>query len=274
MAFLWRDGSAENRCMARKKSSIGCLFWVALILLVLVIFLFNRNTIETVLDRTGLMDQIARQREPSAELSVDVEVNSEPIEAVPTAGQSELEESARGSDPTPATIVVEEQGRSQSETDTESDPEAKQEIALETFVRRATLYFVNIDGENSISLTGVVRPVSFVDSPLTVTIETLLQGLSSTEIGRGLLSLVPEGTSLNGVAVRGNTAYVDFNESFRFNTFGREGYRFQLQQIVFTATEYQSVENVQILVEGEKLSYLGPESPFVGEPLSRDSFAS
>ena len=266
--------------MGRKKSSIGCLFWVALILLVLVIFLFNRNTIETVLERTGLMDQIARQREHAAEPSVEVEVNDEPAGTVSTTESREAEgtESETGSQPT--TIVVEESEPPPPETNIESDPvtdprsETEPEIALETFVRRATIYFVNIDGENSITLTGVVRPVTFVDSPLTVTIEALLQGLSSTEIGRGLLSLVPEGTTLKGVAVRGDTAYVDFNESFRFNTFGREGYRFQLQQIVFTATEYHSVANVQILIDGERLFYLGPESPFIGEPLSRDSFAS
>ena len=268
--------------MGRKKSSIGCLFGVALILLVLVIFLFNRNTIETVLERTGLMDQIARQREPAAEPSVEFEVNKEPAGTVSTHSREEGTESDSGSQQT--TIVVEEPESSSPETDVETDPETdtgtdpqlvtEPEDALETFVRRATIYFVNIDGENSITLAGVVRPVTFVDSPLTVTIEALLQGLSSTEIGRGLLSLVPEGTALRGVAVRGDTAFVDFNESFRFNTFGREGYRFQLQQIVFTATEYHSVANVQILIEGERLSYLGPESPFVGEPLSRDSFSS
>ena len=45
--------------MGRKKSSIGCLFWTALVLLVLVIFLFNRSTIESVLDKTGLHAEVA-----------------------------------------------------------------------------------------------------------------------------------------------------------------------------------------------------------------------
>ncbi|MBT3275632.1 MAG: hypothetical protein HN368_20925, partial [Spirochaetales bacterium] len=45
----------------------------------------------------------------------------------------------------------------------------------------------------------------------------------------------------------------------------------QLQQIVFTATEFQTVKAVQFLVNGERLSYLGPESPYIGEPLYRES---
>ena len=40
----------------KKKASIGCLFWIALILLVLVVFLFNRDRIENVLEATGFID--------------------------------------------------------------------------------------------------------------------------------------------------------------------------------------------------------------------------
>ena len=71
--------------------------------------------------------------------------------------------------------------------------------------------------------------------------------------------------------VRDGTAFIDFNESFRFNSFGGEGYTSQLRQIVYTATEFQTVQSVQFLVDGERLSYLGPESPYIGDPLSRES---
>ncbi|MFA8442772.1 hypothetical protein, partial [Yoonia sp.] len=39
----------------KKKSSIGFLFWTALILLILVVFLFNKKTIDSVLENTGFM---------------------------------------------------------------------------------------------------------------------------------------------------------------------------------------------------------------------------
>src|SRR5690554_1746421 len=41
--------------MARKKSSLGFLFWTACILLVLVVFLFNKETIDRVIDSTGFL---------------------------------------------------------------------------------------------------------------------------------------------------------------------------------------------------------------------------
>ena len=251
--------------MGKKKSSVGCLFWVALILLVLVIFLFNRNTIETVLDRTGLMNYLSRDKRPETpDVEVVVPDSERPTVAVDTGGGDEAPIVEPDS-----TIVVEEEPKT-----VEPAPQTPEPSAPAPQIRRSKLYFVYVDGNSTISLREVTRPISFSDSPLTDTLKSLLMGLSSSELNKGLLSLVPEGTQIRSVAVRGDTAYIDFNESFRFNTFGREGYRYQLQQIVYTATEFQTVHNVQILIEGERLSYLGPESPFIGEPLSRDSLAS
>ncbi len=251
--------------MGRKKSSVGCLFWIALILLVLVVFLFNRNTIETVLRKTGLMNYVARDREPVEKPEVEI-VSPDRTSADESSGRVKPRETAPESD-TENAVVVQEEPTETSRPPTEERIEAPQRV------RRSRLYFVLVDENSAISLREVTRAVSFTDSPLTDTLHALLKGLSSSEISRGLLSMVPEGTELRSVVVRGSTAYIDFNEAFRFNTFGREGYRYQLQQIVYTATEFQTVRSVQILVEGERISYLGPESPFVGEPLTRESLS-
>lgn len=40
----------------KKTASLGCLFWIAFILLVIVLFFLKRNTIATVLENTGAMD--------------------------------------------------------------------------------------------------------------------------------------------------------------------------------------------------------------------------
>lgn len=255
--------------MGRKKSSIGCLFWTALVLLVLVIFLFNRGTIESVLDKTGLMTHLRREK-PSDDALV-VKRNDEAVDSIHEEDQApvdaevvpEEQVSQDVSPPTPSEVAVADEPEPE---ETESPPPQPSKK-----IRRSQLYFVFVDDEGRISLKPVARPVYYVDSPLTDTLASLLSGLSAEEVGDGLLTLVPEGTEIQGVRVQGGTAFIDFNESFRFNSFGGEGYRSQLQQIVFTATEFQTVQTVQVLVNGEKISYLGPESPFVGEPLSRDS---
>ena len=256
--------------MGRKKSSIGCLFWTALVLLVLVVFLFNRGTIESVIEKTGLLTYLRRDKQPSSDIVVErteepsagSETIQDTVEDTPREIESEglTEEEKPAPEPT-AVVVAEEE----SPVESEPPPEPSQKI------RRSRVFFVHVDESGGVTLKGIVRPVYYIDSPLTDTLQSLLHGLSADDVRAGLLSLVPEGTELRGIAIREGTAYIDFNESFRFNSFGGEGYKSQLQQIVFTATEFQTVKSVQFLVNGERISYLGPESPYVGDPLSRES---
>ena len=47
-----------------KSASLGCLFWIAFILLVLVLFFFNRKNISMVLEKTGAMHLITGKETP------------------------------------------------------------------------------------------------------------------------------------------------------------------------------------------------------------------
>lgn len=138
--------------------------------------------------------------------------------------------------------------------------------------RDARIYFVKVNTEGLISLKSVTRSVDFSSSPLTQTINTLIRGPGSDEINKGSLTLIPEGSRLLSARVEGGTAYLNFNEAFRFNPLGREGYLAQLKQVVYTSTEFSSIKNVQILIEGVIRDYLGGEGFYIGEPLSRESF--
>ena len=107
---------------------------------------------------------------------------------------------------------------------------------------------------------------------MTETLNTLLEGPTSEELNLGLLNLIPDGTRLLSAAVRDRVAYLNFSEEFRFNPMGFEGLMAQLQQIVYSTTEFSTVERVQILIEGQLVEYLGVEGIFIGKPLGRDSF--
>ena len=58
----------------------------------------------------------------------------------------------------------------------------------------------------------------------------------------------------------------------RLNRKHVEGYAGQLKQIVYTATMYPTVKDVQILIDGQKREYLGGDGVYIGKPLSRASF--
>ncbi len=266
--------------MARRKknnkASIGCLFWIALILLVLVIFLFNRETIQNVLDETGFLDIIQKEKDitpPDVKQTKTPEEQSQKPEKDIVAAPPEnivetpVKPAESASEPEKTVVavdVVPEKAVPETETGDKPAPDQK--------VRRSKMYFVEVLDDGSIQMKSIVRPVYYVDSPLTETMKTLLEGLSGSELNMGLITLIPEQTTLLSISVKNGIAYINFSDSFRFNSFGAEGYTAQLKQVVFTATEFNNVNAVQILIEGALNEYMGPEGSFIGEPLSRDDF--
>ena len=156
--------------------------------------------------------------------------------------------------------------------DEEKPVEKKSEERPQPKIRKSRLFFILVSNEGEINLKGVIRPVEYQDAPLTATVESLLKGPLPAEVNRGLITLISPDTRLRNVYIKKDTAFLDFNEAFRFNSLGREGLIAQLRQVVYSATEFSNVKKVQILIEGKTLDYLGPEGIFIGKPLSRDSF--
>jgi len=106
-------------------------------------------------------------------------------------------------------------------------------------------------------------------APLTDSINALLTGPTPDEIMRGIESLVPEGSRLlKTPTIKGGTVELDFNQEFRYNTRGSEGCAAQIKQIVWTATEFPNVRDVQFLIEGQKVDFLS-EGVMIRNPISR-----
>lgn len=137
---------------------------------------------------------------------------------------------------------------------------------------KLNLCYVMIDSDGSVIRKEVIKEFPKNSSPLTTAINTILSGPSADEVEKGYMSLIPEGTKLLGARVANKTATLNFNENFSFNRYGVQGYLGQLMQIVYTATSFSTIDNVQFLIEGQKLEYLGGEGVWIGSPLSRISF--
>jgi hypothetical protein len=134
--------------------------------------------------------------------------------------------------------------------------------------RDRTVYFMRDDG-GDLLLTKVNRKLKVSDSPLLDCLNALLAGPTAEEKKRGLVNFMPSGTRLISAQVRQNTAYLNFNEEFRYNTLGREGCAAQLKQIVWTATEFPNVHDVQIQIEGQIVDFL-MEGVMIRNPIGRN----
>jgi spore germination protein GerM len=132
-------------------------------------------------------------------------------------------------------------------------------------MRNRSVYFIQ---EATMSQVKINKSLAVSSTPLRDSLAALLAGPTADERNRGIISLIPEGTRLLSVRVNGSTAYLDFNQEFRYNTRGREGGAAQIRQIVWTATEFTNIQNVQFLIEGEIVDFLS-ESVVIRNPIGR-----
>jgi germination protein M len=252
------------------------MLWLIVLVVVLLLFLVNLGKIKETLDRTNFKEIVRTQRtkEPDKPLSAPVPSApkvEEPLPAAPAVPPAAAAKPA-AEKPAEKPQAAKPAEKPAPEKPQEKKPAEPKPEPPPAKTRQASLYFVRIDDDGIIVRMEVKRAVPASDSPLSDALSALLKGPTEEELRRKLLSLVPSGTKLLGAQVRGSTAFVNFNEAFMYNRYGIEGYAGQLKQVVYTATAFPTVQDVQILIEGERHDYLGGEGVFIGRPLSRNSF--
>lgn len=259
------------------------------LLVVLIVFLTQKNTIFTNLKETSFFDKTIgttpefvknhevekkEQKSETVELkdsAVTIKIESE-NSAIPEEKLAEPKEENK--------ILQEEKTIESEKTESVKSENKKSEEKKEVkpqpkkaATTQLQLCFVEIDGDGSVTRKIVKRSVPKNNSPLTVAINELLKGPSvSSSSEKNCMSLIPSGTKLLSAKVTDGVAYLNFNDNFDINPYGVEGYVNQLMQIVYTATSFSTVNSVQFLIEGEKREYLGSEGQWIGTPLSRGSF--
>jgi spore germination protein GerM len=258
-----------NRTSPPKKP-VSFVFWTLFFIVIISLFFLNLQLVRSNVKHTGLLDRLfnkpAVETEQSPPPAPPLEI---PPPAPPVTGP--VEEA-------PAPIAQPEDPSVGADNAPQADapapavkPAAPPATPPAVAGRDQALYFIEVDGDGAILRTRVIRSMPATDSPLADAMRLLLQGPTVDERNRGLITLIPPGTKLLSAQVRLSTAYLSFSEEFQFNTYGVEGYIGQLRQIIWTVTEFSNVSDVQILVEGRRIDYLG-ERIAIGSPLGRNSF--
>jgi hypothetical protein len=237
----------------RKKSYIIPLFWVVFAAVIILLFIINLPLIRRTINATPLGERItglppvvdddAAEDEPVTRIAPEINEEDYPL----------IED------------VLGALGANMNE----ANQSARENSAVDVDVRERSVYFMRVDSDGILVLTQEKRQMQNSSSPLLDTIKILLAGTSVVEETGGVRTLVPEGTLLINATMRGSTAVLNFNENFMFNSYGAEGYFAQLRQIIWTATEFPGVRNVQFLVEGQRINFLG-DNIRLDQPISRE----
>lgn len=270
----------------KNKAGIAVAAWILIALVLLIVFLIKQDDILRTLKETGFFTHtigkepdFIEQYEPEENFAeanesepgyneVIIADSEQPVQETSPQLSEQKESVSNPQEENPP--VAEEQ----QEINASTQPEAVQEPepAAVPPSTTAKLYFVSIGNDGTVSRQESVRTLQKTDSPLTTAIMALLTGPNLEETGHGYMSLIPEGTRLLSAKVSNKTATLNFSEDFEFNRYGVEGYIGQLMQVVYTATAFPTVDNVQFLVEGQKKDYIGSEGVWIGSPLSQSSF--
>ena len=161
------------------------------------------------------------------------------------------------------------------ETTKVENPQKKEEQAITKPSQNTDLQlcFILIDGDGRVVRKMIKRTVQKNDSPLTNAINLLLKGPDLTKASeKDCMSVIPKDTKLLSAKVQNGIAYLNFNEALEINEFGVEGIIHSLEQIVYTATSFSTVNSVQFLIDGKNRKYIGSEGQRIDSPLSRENF--
>ncbi len=263
---MQRPAPRRKKPAVKKTLPTWALVWIALTLVVLVIFMASKSTIDKVLETTGFAQAVQGDPAPLEVVQNDtIEIKSPQTTDAQALTDVATDELIKDIEPEPLT-----------KSPPPVAPSATEKPLDKPVVNQATkpfkTYFVTVNGDGQIDLSPVTQQIVTASSPLTAVMKSLLEGPNPSDLSRGYLSLIPTGTRLLSIRVEDSTAFLSFSEDFQFNTLGMEGYSAQLKQIVYTATEFSTVKQVQILIEGKVREFLGSESIPIGSPLTRSSF--
>jgi hypothetical protein len=131
---------------------------------------------------------------------------------------------------------------------------------------------VRVYFDRSEKMQPVLRPVpAGTKAVLQAALTALLKGPDAAESAAELHTLIPSGTTLNGVSISGGTAIIDLSPEFESGG-GTLSMTNRLAQVVFTATQFPTVTSVKLELDGDPVTVFGGEGLMIEHPMKRADF--
>lgn len=250
----------------RPRLPLWALAWFAVVLAALVLLLANQGAVDRLLAATGLEKVLYPQgKNPPTVVQVEPAAPTPAVLVEPSPAAPALPPSGTGpaADPSPTATP--------STADAATEAPLVVEPPLPATPNTYRLYFLKLSPEGRMEPASFARELPAGTTPLSATLKALLLGPTLQDKARGAVTLIPEGTKLLSVRLKDKTALVSFSEEFEHNTSGLEGLAGQLRQVVWTATQFSSVDSVQFLINGQYRDTLGDGGLSVAVPLTRST---
>ncbi len=240
----------------RRLGKTGCLFWLLILIVIVIVVLYRgkgsfRDTFRSLRIFDGRTAEVANEQTEKTGQKAQSETVKE--DTAP-AGPVGVAENPAGEEPVTATPPKE---TPKATAGSQKPVETK---TVRTKSIEATVYFVTInENDGSAKPFGVKRTVQYKDSPITRTLETLLDGVSQSEKNAGVISFIPRETKLISAGIKNGHLTIDFTGALEDNYSGRAGILLELSQILLTCFSFDAVEKVTIMIDGTRKGYITGE---------------
>lgn len=104
-------------------------------------------------------------------------------------------------------------------------------------------------------------------------VRALLTGPTSAERAQGLSTTIPAASRLLSLSLHQGTVSVNMNAAFESGG-GSFAMRARLMQVVFTLTQFPTVQHVTFMVEGRPVTAFGGEGIVLDHPVARTDYSS
>lgn len=206
-------------------------------------------------------DAVDNVESDTTEETADSSSTPEPVET-PTEPPATDDDDQSGdeSDPTPEADqrADSDDDDGQTERDAESDNSGPHSVLV---------YLVQ--GEE---LAAASREIYGSPEVAAGSLNELLTGITPYEHDLGYGTEIPADTRLDDIALQDDgTVIVDLSPDFEAGG-GSFSMQMRLAQLVFTATQFDTIDRVELQIDGQDVDAIGGEGIMVDEPLTRDDF--
>jgi germination protein M len=101
--------------------------------------------------------------------------------------------------------------------------------------------------------------------------KALLEGPTAEEKQAGMVTNIPEGTTFLGLNIANGVATVDLSKEYESGG-GSLSMFMRLAEVVFTLTQFPTVQGVDFKLDGQPIEVLGGEGIIIDHPMSRADF--
>ena len=154
-------------------------------------------------------------------------------------------------------------------------PSGSPQVTVEPHIPMTTVraYFFLGSFTDNAGLAPVVRAIPSTKAVGAEAIKALIAGPNDDELGArpAMYTTIPEGTRFLGLTIDGGVATVNLSKEFQSGG-GSASVLGRLAQVVYTLTQFASVDSVQFQIDGQPVPVFGGEGVVLDEPVGRADY--